>query len=373
MVRCPPGGPALLGAALRWRLLPLRSRTACSFLPPEGAAAPVALQRRFHGPCWNEDRALALKPNLFSHPFVLSFSKDLPLRRAAARPSRPFVFLFLFALFLIATCSRNAWAGGKNDAQNTAQALCKPVYLTIDTGHMDVAPLISDILHRHQVKVTFFAANERTKTGDGSLGAYWAPWWKARALEGHEFASHTFNHTYWRADVPGPLPGAAPQFRVRASAGASEGKDFTWSARQYCDDVGQSSARLQDITGKKPLPLFRAPGGKTSPALLAAARSCGYAHVGWSPAGFLGDELPSDKYPNSVLLGKALRDIRSGDVLLAHLGIWSRQDPWAPAAFEPLITGLQARGFCFKTLREHPQYAAWIAAGASSVPAATPK
>jgi peptidoglycan/xylan/chitin deacetylase (PgdA/CDA1 family) len=82
--------------------------------------------------------------------------------------------------------------------------------------------------------------------------------------------------------------------------------------------------------------------------------------VGWSPAGFLGDELPSDKYPNQQLLDKALRDIRPGDILLAHLGIWDRKDPWAPAVLQPLIEGLQAKGFCFATLREHPQYKDWI-------------
>ena len=27
---------------------------------------------------------------------------------------------------------------------------------------------------------------------------------------------------------------------------------------------------------------------------------------------------------------------------------------------EPLVTGLQAKGFCFQTLREHPAYTAWI-------------
>jgi peptidoglycan/xylan/chitin deacetylase (PgdA/CDA1 family) len=47
-------------------------------------------------------------------------------------------------------------------------------------------------------------------------------------------------------------------------------------------------------------------------------------------------------------------DVKAGDILLAHLGIWSRQDPWAPAVLEPLITGLKARGLCFATLREHP-------------------
>ena len=272
----------------------------------------------------------------------------------------------LLAIVLIAIPAHGCLAAGPNDAKNEVKAgvsgvpqACKPVYLTLDTGHMAVAPLIADILNKHQVKVTFFAANERTKTGDGSLGHDWAPWWKARAAEGHAFASHTFDHTYWRGDAADPAGGAS-RFRMRSTAGPLEGKDLTWTAQQYCEEIGKSSARLEQITGQKSLPLFRAPGGKTSPALLAAAKSCGYAHAGWSPAGFLGDELPSDKFPNALLLQKALRDVRSGDVLLAHLGIWSRQDPWAPAVLEPLITGLQSRGFCFQTLREHPQYKEWI-------------
>ena len=264
---------------------------------------------------------------------------------------------FLIAILLVAACARISWATGINDAQKPT---CKPVYLTLDTGHMDVAPLMADVLKKHNVKVTFFGANERTKTGDGSLGNTWTPWWKARADEGHEFASHTFDHTYWRGDVADGS--GAVKFKVRASAGPTEGKDFTWSAAQYCEELGKAKDRLQAITGVKPLPLFRAPGGKTSPALLAAAKSCGYAHVGWANAGFLGDELASDKFPNDALLKKALRDVRSGDILVAHLGIWSRKDPWAPAVLEPLVTGLQARGFCFKTLREHPDYTGWIQA-----------
>lgn len=264
----------------------------------------------------------------------------------------------LLAVFVAVTCLQPA----------SAAAPCKPVYLTLDTGHMAVAPLMAEVLNKHQVKVTFFAANERTQTGDGSLGAEWAPWWKARAAEGHEFASHTWDHVYWRGDVPA-VPGAQAQFRMRPSAGPLEGKDFTWTAAQYCEEISKSSKRLEAITGKKTLPLFRAPGGKTSPALLAAAKACGYEHVGWSPAGFLGDELASEKYPNDFLLKKALRDVRSGDILLAHLGIWSRKDPWAPKVLEPLVTGLQARGFCFKTLREHPQYKDWIDAQSGPAPA----
>ena len=276
------------------------------------------------------------------------------------------------AIILIAACARETGAAdlinAKIETQTGHQSSCKPVYLTLDTGHMEVAPFMAEVLAKHQVKVTFFAANERTKIGDDSLGAHWAGWWKARGAEGHEFASHTWDHSYWRADVPGN-PDAATQFRVRPSAGPSEGKDFTWTARQYCEELGKPNIRLQEITGKKPLPLFRAPGGKSSPRLLAAARACGYEHVGWSPAGFLGDELPSGPYPNDMLLKKALLDIRSGDILLAHLGIWSRKEVWAPAVLEPLIVGLKSRGFCFQTLREHPQYKAWIQASSSQVPA----
>ena len=235
------------------------------------------------------------------------------------------------------------------------QACTRPVYLTFDTGHMGVAPLVADVLKRHDVKVTFFGANEKTQEGDGSLGEHWAAWWRARGGEGHEFASHTWDHVYWRADLPDG------RFKVRASAGPHAGVDFIWTAAEYCAQIARADQRLQALTGRKPLPLFRAPGGKTSPKFLAATRACGWQHVGWAPAGFLGDELPSETIGNAQLLEKALRNVRSGDILLAHLGIWSRKDAWAPAVLEPLVVGLKAKGLCFATLRDHPAYRGWIA------------
>ena len=231
----------------------------------------------------------------------------------------------------------------------------KPVYLTLDTGHMGVAPLVAEVLTRQQVRVTFFLANEKTLTGGSSLDEQWAPWWKARAAEGHAFGSHTWDHGYLRADLPGG------RFRIRQTFGPDGGRLQEWSADQYCEELRRPARRLLEMTGAAMLPLFRAPGGKTSPALLRAAQACGFKHVPWAAAGFLGDELPSESWPNDKLLQKALRDIRAGDILLAHLGIWSRKDAWAPAVLEPLISGLKARGFCFETLREHPDYKDWLA------------
>jgi len=271
--------------------------------------------------------------------------KPVVLRRACYRAA--------FAALAAAACGL-AWSQG--DCK-------KPVYLTLDTGHMEVAPFVADTLRKHQVKVTFFAANEPTKTGDGTLGEHWASWWRERGLEGHSFASHTFDHVYWRADLSKGANGVdGAQFLVQPSAGSQSGQKLHYSAAQYCAQLKASATRLSALTGQSPLPLFRAPGGKTSLALISAARTCGFAHVGWADAGFLGDELPSDKFSNQALLAKALRDIRSGDILMAHLGIWSRKDAWAPAVLEPLIVGLKDRGFCFATLRSHPDYQAWFAA-----------
>ena len=241
-------------------------------------------------------------------------------------------------------------------AGSAAAAPCdRPVYLTFDTGHMAVAPLIADVLARHQVKVTFFLANEKTRTGGSSLDDTWAPWWKERVAEGHAFGSHTWDHDSWLADTSQGL-------RTRPSMGPEAGKARVLDAAAYCRELERPAQRFQAMTGQRMGSIFRAPGGKTSPALLAAAKGCGWQHVGWAPAGFLGDELPSDRFPNVQLLERALRDIRTGDVLVAHLGIWSRQDAWAPAVLEPLIVGLKARGLCFATLREHPQLAVAAAA-----------
>lgn len=237
-------------------------------------------------------------------------------------------------------------------AAHAAPPCAKPVYLTFDTGHMGVAPLVAETLARHRAKATFFLADERTLSGGTSLDDHWAPWWRERAREGHAFGSHTWDHWVWRSDR------ADGGFTVQATQGARAGQTFAVTPAQYCEQLRRPAVRFEAVTGERMLPLFRAPAGRTSPALLAAAKACGFGHVGWSPAGFLGDELPSERHPNDRLLAKALRDVRAGDILVAHLGIWSRQDPWAPAVLEPLLAGLEERGFCFATLRDHPVHGA---------------
>ncbi len=267
-------------------------------------------------------------------------------------------FSFFGCLAAFAVLAFGAEAPTHSPKYPPPEACAHPLYLTFDTGHMGVAQGIAQVLREEGVRVTFFVADEPTQEGDGTLGEAWKGWWQERAKEGHEFASHTDHHVYWLQDMP--TSGGPMRFKVRATAGPEQGRVRVMTGQEYCASVQGARTRIESITGKSALPLFRAPGGKTSPALLAQAQSCGYLHVGWSDAGFLGDELPSEKYSNAHLLSKALSNIRSGDILMAHLGIWSRHDPWAPADLKPLIQGLKAKGFCFRTLSEHPRYQSWI-------------
>lgn len=232
-----------------------------------------------------------------------------------------------------------------------AQTCRGSVYLTLDTGSMRHAQDIAAILQRQQVRATFFLAHEKTPRGDYALDDSWSAYWRARVAEGHAFGSHTWRHGRLLAT------GADGRLRYRPQFGADAGRVVALTAAEFCTELRDVEQAFQRMTGRGLDPLWRAPGGHTTPAGLEAARRCGFAHVHWAPAGFLGDELPSETHPNAQLLARALRDVRDGDVLMAHLGIWSRRDPFAPM-LEPLIEGLKARGMCFRTLREHPAFVA---------------
>jgi peptidoglycan/xylan/chitin deacetylase (PgdA/CDA1 family) len=253
----------------------------------------------------------------------------------------------------IAVCvATGAWGAHVHAAAPAASAACRgTIYLTFDTGSQSQAQFIADTLKKHDVKATFFLANEKTTRGDYALDPSWANYWRTLAAQGHAFGTHTFDHVYSKTASGGKL-------NVRPQFGANAGKNLQWSAQEFCAELKRVDVRFKELTGKPLDPIWRAPGGYTHPASLAAAKQCGYTHVGWSKAGFLRDELSSDQYSNKTLLANALRDLRDGDITVAHLGIWSRKDPWAPAVLEPLITGLKERGFCFATLREHPSYKA---------------
>jgi peptidoglycan/xylan/chitin deacetylase (PgdA/CDA1 family) len=220
----------------------------------------------------------------------------------------------------------------------------KTVYLTFDTGNMSVAEKVAEILKRQDVKATFFLSNEKTFRGDFALDNSWKAYWQERLREGHHFGSHTFDHVYFVKDGPKGEVFEKPQFGPKA------GMTVLYNEAAMCKEIRRVDQRFIELTGQSIEKIWRAPGGKTSPTLIRMGNMCGYQHIAWAGEGFLGDELDSNKHPNDKLLSKASRGIADGDITMAHLGIWSRKDPWAPAVLEQLIVNLKNRGFCFGLL-----------------------
>ena len=230
--------------------------------------------------------------------------------------------------------------------QVSAQTCQRTVFLTFDTGNMSVAQYVADTLNRHQVRATFYLANERTDRGDMSLDDSWKSFWVSLAKQGHAFGSHTMHHAYLQKDGNANTVILKPQFGPKA------GKAYSADQLEVCHEIKLVDQRFYELTGNHLSKIWRAPGGKTSPRFIEMAQACGYRHIAWSPSGFLGDELSSTLYPNDQLLKKALNEIQDGDITMAHLGIWSRKDPWAPGVLDALISGLKAKGFCFATIQE---------------------
>ena len=229
----------------------------------------------------------------------------------------------------------------------SAFAVCdKPIYLTFDTGNMAVAEHVATTLRKHQVQATFFLANEKTFRGDYALDDAWLPFWRSLIADGHSFGSHTFDHTYFVNNI------ASGQVQVKSQFGSQAGRVRQLDETGLCREIRRVDERFMTMTGQHLDALWRAPGGKTSSELMRMSTQCGFTHVGWSERGFLGDELPSERYPNKALLERALKQLRPGDIAMAHLGIWSRKDPWALTVLEPLIVGLKNRGYCFGLVRD---------------------
>jgi len=223
-----------------------------------------------------------------------------------------------------------------------AQRCAGTVYLTIDTGWSREAEQIAAILGRRGVRATLFVADEPTFRGDRTLDESWAPFWRARAAEGHVFASHTWRHWYFRGD---PSPG-----RVRYVAWRAGDGETVLDQQAMCEELARPVARLRQLAPQaQVLPLWRAPGGRTTPNAIAMAAACGLRHQGWTGNGFWGDELDAAQHPNATLARRAIDNTRDGEVVVLHWGVRSRREPFA-LVLEQVIEGLQARGFCFSTL-----------------------
>lgn len=225
-------------------------------------------------------------------------------------------------------------------AQEQAEA-CQPLYLVFATGDMQAARPIAQALQRAKVQATFFAGNSPTGSeGDSALSRDWGDVWRQLGDDGHALAVQPWDLPLLRGEMPRKRGGG---FRVKVQAGVLAGSDYTWDAGKYCSALGEADRWMSFYSGRDALPLFHAPGGVITDKLEGAARSCGYAHVPW-PEHFISSE-----------------GAQPGAIVLSHLGAQPGQsDEDTAKALEQLLGGLKERGFCFKTLDQHPDYQQWV-------------
>jgi len=190
------------------------------------------------------------------------------------------------------------------------------VAITFDDGpHPEYTPKILDILAEQEVRATFFVVGRHVDAYPDIV--------ERMVREGHEVASHTYNH--------------ANLLRASESLATRE--------------IVRTEEALERAIGERPK-LFRPPRGLYNETVLEVAHGRGYTIALWS--------LSSQDWlgtPPARMVRMLTRETAGGDVLLFHdsgdfftAAGASRQN--TVASLGPVIDGLRERGFRFATVTE---------------------
>jgi peptidoglycan-N-acetylglucosamine deacetylase len=187
----------------------------------------------------------------------------------------------------------------------------REVALTFDDGPWYDTPRFLSVLEREHVVATFFEIGEQISTY-GQGGAI-----ERRMLaDGDMIGDHTWSH----ANVSGAGSFAAAQ-------------------------ISQTAAAIRKATGGFEPCLFRAPGGATSSALIAQARSMGFTTIQWNV-----DPRDWARPGTSAIYGNVIANAHSGAIVLQHDGGGDRSQTLAALPQE--IHTLRAEGYAFVTVTQ---------------------
>lgn len=211
------------------------------------------------------------------------------------------------------------------------------VAITFDGGsYSNAAERILDVLEEKGLKTTFFLTGEFVKRYPEVT--------RRIADEGHEVGNHMYSHLHlttfgknYRQDT---LPGVNEEL-VR--------KELLRNEKAY-----------EELTGKKMVPLWRAPYGEHNEEIRQWALKAGYRHIGWTydpktrksldGLDWVSDRnsalyLTSDQIVDKILSFDTDTDMGlAGGIVLLHLGSERESDPFHPKLGE-LIDRLQEKGY----------------------------
>jgi peptidoglycan/xylan/chitin deacetylase (PgdA/CDA1 family) len=187
------------------------------------------------------------------------------------------------------------------------------VALTFDDGpHPEWTPQLLDVLARHGASATFCVVGDQVAGNEDLLRRIHA--------EGHRLCNHTATNDYG-------LPARSPQ-KIR-------------------DEIVTLSSQISRAVPDADVAVFRAPGGRFTPDLVAAATAQGLTSWAWSV-----DPLDWRTTETSAIVSSVLDAVAPDAVILLHDGGGDRSA--TVAAVAEIVPVLQSVGYDFVTLPAVP-------------------
>ncbi|MGW3462025.1 polysaccharide deacetylase family protein [Streptomyces olivaceoviridis] len=180
----------------------------------------------------------------------------------------------------------------------------KCIALTFDAGPSENSARLLDILKEKKVPATFFLLGKRHIEKYPELV-------KRMAAEGHEVASHTWDHK---------ILTRIPDKEIR-------------------EELNRPNEAIEHLTGRKPT-LMRPPQGRTDATVHEICKELGLAEVLWSVTA---KDYTTD---DSALITKRVLDQSSRDGIILLHDIYPGTVPAVPG----IIDALKARGYVFVTV-----------------------
>ncbi|WP_374205956.1 polysaccharide deacetylase family protein [Streptomyces sp. MUM 2J] len=180
----------------------------------------------------------------------------------------------------------------------------KCIALTFDAGPSENSPRLLDILKERQVPATFFLLGARHIEKYPELV-------KRMAAEGHEVASHTWDH------------------KILTRIGPEEIRE----------ELRRPDEAIERLTGHRPT-LMRPPQGRTNDTVHRICREMGLAEVLWSVT------AKDYQTEDSALITRRVLDQASRDGIILLHDIYPGTVPAVPG----IIDALKERGYVFVTV-----------------------
>ncbi len=231
-----------------------------------------------------------------------------------------FLFLLVLAVMIgipaamvsktVSPESREYWEGS-TDIVWHVDTREKVIALTFDDGPSTTfTPMILDILKKNNAKATFFVIARRAEIYQDIVHRI--------VYEGHEIASHTYNHRYLNRITENELR----------------------------EELSLADITIRQVAGVKPK-LFRPPGGYYNEKIVRVSKEFGYKVVIWS-----WEQQPKDwaNPGTQTIIRRVLKDAASGNIVVFHDQGGNRTQ--TVQALQPIINDLKSKGYKFITVSE---------------------